>query len=113
MKRIATHSHVIPATLIEAMREKPELYRTRIEGESGSYQFMRGKATLPMPHPEAAVAELERVVKEHGFKGIEVATSVMGEEQPVQKLDAVPGLTAKEREDVSFRTAAKLFGETF
>ena len=37
----------------------------------------------------------------------------MGEEQPVQKLDAVPGLTAKEREDVSFRTAAKLFGETF
>jgi hypothetical protein len=33
----------------------------------------------------------------------------MGEEQPVERLDAVPGLTDKEREDVCYRSA--LFGE--
>ena len=35
----------------------------------------------------------------------------MGEERPVEHLDAVPGLTAREREDVSYRTACALFGE--
>ena len=35
----------------------------------------------------------------------------MGEEHPVQHLDKVPGLTTQEREDVSWRTATKLFGE--
>src|ERR1044072_7113736 len=35
---------------------------------------LRGMATLPMQHPEAAVAEMERVAREHGFKGIELAT---------------------------------------
>ena len=35
----------------------------------------------------------------------------MGEEHPVQHLDEVPDLTEQEREDVSFRTAAELFGE--
>ncbi len=39
---------------------------------------LRGMATVPMQHPDAAVAELERVVKEYGFKSIEVGTSIEG-----------------------------------
>jgi len=35
----------------------------------------------------------------------------MGEEHPLQHLEKVPRLTAKEAEDVSYQTAAKLFGE--
>jgi len=41
---------------------------------------LRGMATLPMQHPEAAVAEMERVAREHGFKGIELATAAPGGE---------------------------------
>jgi aminocarboxymuconate-semialdehyde decarboxylase len=39
---------------------------------------LRGLATLPMHSVEAALAELERAVKEHGFKGVELATSIEG-----------------------------------
>ena len=41
---------------------------------------LRGMATLPMRHPEAAIAELERVVKVLGFKAIEIATAIGNEE---------------------------------
>jgi aminocarboxymuconate-semialdehyde decarboxylase len=150
VKRIDTHNHVIPEAIINAMREHPASYHTRIEGERGSYRFVRGKtrfelapefydpdaklesmdrksidiayispgpqtffygldadlalrtarlvndgvaamvaarperlrgmATLPMQHPDAAVAELERAVKEHGFKAVEIGTAI-GEEE--------------------------------
>lgn len=150
MKRIDTHNHVIPETVIQAMREQPELYKTRIEGERGSYKFTRGKttfdlipefydaeakvesmdrkgidiayispgpqaffyglgadhalrtarlvnegvakmtaafperlrgmATLPMQHPDAAISELERVVGEYGFKAVEMGTAIGDEE---------------------------------
>ena len=139
------HSHVIPETIIAAMRADPERYATRIEAQAGKRYLVRGKlrfellpefslaeakleamdrkgieisvispgpqvffynlkeeegmesarlvndgiaamvaknparlrgmATLPMQHPEAAVAEMERVAREHGFKGIELATA--------------------------------------
>src|SRR5262245_18284948 len=36
---------------------------------------LRGMATWPMQHPEAAVAELERAARELGFKGAELATT--------------------------------------
>jgi aminocarboxymuconate-semialdehyde decarboxylase len=39
---------------------------------------LRGMAHLPMQDPDAAIVELERVVKEHGFKGVEVGTSIEG-----------------------------------
>jgi aminocarboxymuconate-semialdehyde decarboxylase len=39
---------------------------------------LRGMAHLPMQDPDAAITELERVVKEYGFKGVEVATSIEG-----------------------------------
>jgi aminocarboxymuconate-semialdehyde decarboxylase len=41
---------------------------------------LRGMATLPMQHPEAAIAEMERVAREHGFRGIELATLAPGGE---------------------------------
>jgi aminocarboxymuconate-semialdehyde decarboxylase len=41
---------------------------------------LRGMATLPMQDPDAAIVELERVVKEHKFKAVELGTSVEGEQ---------------------------------
>lgn len=41
---------------------------------------LMGMGTLPMQHPDAAVAELERIVKQHGFRSVELGTSV-GDEQ--------------------------------
>jgi len=150
VKRIDTHNHVIPETIIDAMKAHPDLYATRIEGKRGAYTFARGKtkfelipefydadakiesmdrkgidiayispgpqtffyglggdqagsaarlvndgvarmaaaypdrlrgmATLPMQHPDAAIAELERVVKDYGFKAVEMGTAI-GEEE--------------------------------
>ena len=37
---------------------------------------LRGLAHLPMQDPDAAITELERVVREHKFKGVELATSI-------------------------------------
>ncbi len=39
---------------------------------------LRGLAHLPMQDPDAAIAELERAVKEYRFKGVELATSIEG-----------------------------------
>jgi aminocarboxymuconate-semialdehyde decarboxylase len=39
---------------------------------------LRGMAFLPMQHPDAAIAELERVVREYKFKSVEIATSIDG-----------------------------------
>lgn len=39
---------------------------------------LRGMATIPMQHPDAAIAEMERVVREYGFKAIEIGTSIEG-----------------------------------
>ncbi len=37
---------------------------------------LRGMATLPMQDTDAAVAELERVVKDHGFRAIELGCTI-------------------------------------
>jgi len=39
---------------------------------------LRGMATLPLQHPDLAIAELERAVREHGFRAVEIGTSVEG-----------------------------------
>jgi aminocarboxymuconate-semialdehyde decarboxylase len=39
---------------------------------------LRGMGHLPMQDADAAIAELERVVKQHGFKGVELGTSIEG-----------------------------------
>ncbi len=151
MKRIDVHSHVIPETIIQAMRENRDLYKTEIKGQGDALKFVRGKveidlipefynadakvesmdrkgldisvispgpqaffygladanqalktaaivnagvanmvaarpdrlrgmATLPMQHPDAAIVELERVVKEYGFKAVELGTAIGSEE---------------------------------
>lgn len=43
-----------------------------------SPERLRGMATVPMQHPDAAVAELERVVRAFGFKAVEIGTSIEG-----------------------------------
>ena len=40
---------------------------------------LRGMATLPMQNADAAIAELERVVKAYGFKAVEMGSSIEGE----------------------------------
>lgn len=42
---------------------------------AGKPDRLRGMAGLPMQHPDAAVAELERVHREYGFKAVEIATT--------------------------------------
>jgi aminocarboxymuconate-semialdehyde decarboxylase len=39
---------------------------------------LRGMAHLPMQDPDAAISELERVVKEYKFKAVETGTSIEG-----------------------------------
>jgi aminocarboxymuconate-semialdehyde decarboxylase len=39
---------------------------------------LRGMAHLPMQDPDAAIVELERAAKEHGFRAVELATSIEG-----------------------------------
>ncbi len=41
---------------------------------------LRGMATLPMQDADAAIVELERVVKEYRFKGVEIGTNVRDEQ---------------------------------
>lgn len=41
---------------------------------------LRGMATIPLQHPDAAIAEMERVVHEYAFKAMEIGTSVEGEQ---------------------------------
>jgi aminocarboxymuconate-semialdehyde decarboxylase len=142
------HNHVIPPTVVEAIRRNPDRYGTRIEERDGKQYFdshgrltellpefhnveakvawmdrvgmdvsvisvgppiyfywlkpdagreivalandgiarmvakhpdrLRGMAHLPMQDPDAAVAELERAVKEYRFKAVELATSIEG-----------------------------------
>ncbi|MEK6593896.1 MAG: amidohydrolase family protein [Pseudomonadota bacterium] len=145
---IDLHNHVIPETVIAAIKREPEKFGTRIEEKNGKRYFdshgrmtellpefcdtdakvewmdrnkldiaaisvgppiyfyglapeaglaaarlandgiaqmvakrpdrLRGMAHLPMQDPDAAIAELERVVKEHKFKAVELATSIEG-----------------------------------
>jgi aminocarboxymuconate-semialdehyde decarboxylase len=41
---------------------------------------LRGMATLPMQNTDAAVAELERVVRDHGFRSIELGCTIVGDQ---------------------------------
>jgi aminocarboxymuconate-semialdehyde decarboxylase len=50
---------------------------------------LRGMGTLPMQNPDAAIAELERIVRDHGFRAIELGTSVEHEQLADQRFRAV------------------------
>jgi aminocarboxymuconate-semialdehyde decarboxylase len=149
MKPIDLHNHVIPRTIIDAVRKRPEIYakdKVKIEQEGdqillvvGTKKFpmqrelydadakvdamerkgvhvsmispaplvffyglganegleaarivndgvaqmvaarpdrLRGMATLPMQDPDAAIVELERVVRDYGFRAVELGTAI-------------------------------------
>lgn len=148
MNAIDLHSHVIPSTIVEAIRQDPARFGMKIEARDGKLHFerrgrlsemdrefydvdaklaamdrmgleisvlsvappiyfyalsaeaglaaarlsndgiaqmvarhparLRGMATLPMQDVDAAIVELERAVKEHEFKAVELGTSVEG-----------------------------------
>ena len=48
MKRIDLHSHVIPETIVQAWREQPDLYKTKVEGEGHNRVFVRGKVRFDL-----------------------------------------------------------------
>jgi aminocarboxymuconate-semialdehyde decarboxylase len=50
---------------------------------------LRGMATIPLQHPDAAIAEMERVVRDLGFKAIEIGTSVEGAQLAEPRFRAV------------------------
>ena len=50
---------------------------------------LRGMATLPMQDSDAAIAELERVTKAYGFKAVELASSIEGEQLSLPKFRPV------------------------
>jgi aminocarboxymuconate-semialdehyde decarboxylase len=155
MSNIDLHTHVIPPTVVEAMRREPERFRTRVVERNGELFFerrgetmkmnrefydieakiaamdrmridisaisvapptyfyalppeaglaaarmsndgiaqmvathpsrLRGMATLPMQDPDAAITELERVVKAYRFKAVEMGTSIEGEQLSLPK----------------------------
>jgi len=82
---------------------------------------LRGMAHLPMQDPEAAVAEFERVVKGYRFKAganhIVIGTdhpfdmAPKGDAKQLGQVDAIPGLTAAEREWIRSKTAKSLLRE--
>jgi aminocarboxymuconate-semialdehyde decarboxylase len=150
VKTYDLHSHVIPPTIVEAMKRDPQRFGMKVEERDGKIFFerrgqvsamepeffsaeakvaamdrmkidvsalsvapptyfyalppdaglaasklsndgiaqmvakypdrLRGMATLPMQDPDAAIVELERVVKEYKFKAVEIGTSVEGEQ---------------------------------
>jgi len=150
VKTYDLHSHVIPPTIVEAMKRDPQRFGMKVEERDGKIYFerrgqvsemepeffsaeakvaamdrmkidvsalsvapptyfyalppdaglaasklsndgiaqmvakhpdrLRGMATLPMQDPDAAIVELERVVKEYKFKAVEIGTSVEGEQ---------------------------------
>jgi aminocarboxymuconate-semialdehyde decarboxylase len=63
-----------------------------------------------LTHSPQAIRHLIDVV---GSERVVIGTDSpfdMGEEHPVERLDAVPGLTQKEREDVCYGSAMRLLG---
>ncbi|HYM03420.1 MAG TPA: amidohydrolase family protein [Stellaceae bacterium] len=74
-------SHYCYWTEPELGRASARLVNDRIaEIVRGHPDRFVGMGTVPMQHTEFAVAELERMVNELGLRGVEICTSVAGEE---------------------------------
>jgi aminocarboxymuconate-semialdehyde decarboxylase len=52
-------------------------------------ELLRGLGTLPLQHPDLAIAELEYAVRELGLRGVSVSTNVDGRELADPDLEAV------------------------
>lgn len=57
------------------------------ERANGSPHRIGGMATVPLQYPMLAVAELERVVRDHGIRSVQIGTSVNGENLDSPSLD--------------------------
>lgn len=77
---------VAPPTYFYYLPADAGLYASKLSNDgiaqmvARSPARLRGMATLPMQDPDAAIAELERVVKEYGFKAVELGTSIEREQ---------------------------------
>lgn len=71
---------------------------------------LRGMASVPMQHPDLAVAELEHAVKTYGFRALEVATSIAGEELAAPRFR--PVLRRAQELNVSIFTHPENIGAT-
>jgi aminocarboxymuconate-semialdehyde decarboxylase len=77
---------VAPPTYFYALGPEAGLAASRLSNDGIAQmvakcpQRLRGMATLPMQDPDAAITELERVVKEYQFKAVEIGTSIEGEQ---------------------------------
>lgn len=47
---------------------------------------LRGMATIPAQDPDAAIAEMDRVVREHHFRAVEIGTTIEGTPLSAQQL---------------------------
>jgi len=77
---------VAPPTYFYALSAEAGLAASRLSNDGIAQMVakyparLRGMATLPMQDPDAAITELERVVKEYKFKAVEMGTSIEGEQ---------------------------------
>ena len=77
---------VAPPTFFYALSPESGLAAARLSNDGIAQMVakypgrLRGMATLPMQDPDAAIVELERVVKEYKFKAVEIATSIEGKQ---------------------------------
>jgi aminocarboxymuconate-semialdehyde decarboxylase len=85
------HSHVIPETIIGAMRADPQRYATRIEDEAGKRYLVRGKLRLELL-PEFSVAEAKLEAMDR--KGIEISVISPGPQVFFYNLDQEHGIEA-------------------
>jgi aminocarboxymuconate-semialdehyde decarboxylase len=70
----------------ELGRQAAEIINNRIAEIVGDHpdRFV-GLATVPLQAPEFAVTELERAVKQLGFRGVEICTNVAGEDLSAER----------------------------
>jgi aminocarboxymuconate-semialdehyde decarboxylase len=86
---------VAPPTYFYYLPPDDGLYASRLSNDgiaqmvAKSPSRLRGMATLPMQDPDAAISELERCVKEYGFKAVELGTSIEREQLSLPKFRKV------------------------
>ena len=85
------HSHVIPETIIAAMRADPERYATRIEDQAGKRYLVRGKLRLELV-AEMSVAEAKLEAMDR--KGIEISVISPGPQVFFYNLNQEHGIEA-------------------
>jgi len=68
-------NHLDPADGLEACRQINDAFADAVSANPDRFVAL---ANLPMQDPEAAARELERTVKDHGFRGAEICTNIDG-----------------------------------